>query len=57
MNRRVDIKAIRKDPKLWESLMIRCIIAIQAREGITTTEEQAKNAWRKAREACRKEQT
>ena len=46
-NRRVDIRAILKDPKLRESIMIQCIISIQAREGITTTVEQAKKAWLK----------
>ena len=48
-NRRVDIKAILNDPKLREKIMIQCIISLQAREGITTTVEQAKKAWLKVR--------
>ena len=43
--KRVDIKIIIADPVQRERLMVACIIAIQAREGITTTVEQAKAAY------------
>lgn len=43
--RRVKIKAILRNPAQRRELMIRCIIAIQAREGITTTPEQAAHAY------------
>lgn len=43
--KRVDIKAILRNPVQRRDLMIRCIIAIQAREGITTTPEQAARAY------------
>ena len=33
MNRRVDIKAILRDPVLRRKLMVRCLRATQAREG------------------------
>src|SRR4051794_20336466 len=45
MGRRVDIKTILTDPKQRRELVIRCIIATQAREGITTTREQAEYAY------------
>jgi hypothetical protein len=45
MTRRVDIKAILADPALRRELMVRTIIAIQAREGIITTREQAEAAY------------
>lgn len=46
---RVNIRAILKDPALREELMVRVIIAVQAREGIETTPEQALAAYKKAR--------
>lgn len=45
--RRVDIKAILRDPAQCRELMIDTIIATQAREGVTTTREQAAQAWDK----------
>ena len=47
MSRRVDIKAILADPKQRRELMVRNIIATQAREGIKTTREQAEAAYDK----------
>ena len=49
MGKRVDLKAILADPAKREKLMVQCIIAAQAREGICTTVEQATMAYRKAR--------
>jgi hypothetical protein len=49
MNKRINLKAILADPTKREKLMVRCIIAAQAREGIRTTVEQATRAYRKAR--------
>jgi hypothetical protein len=45
--KRVDIKAILKDPAKCRELLIRTIIATQAREGITTSREQAEAAYDK----------
>jgi hypothetical protein len=45
---RVDIKAVLSDPKLREKMMVRAIIALQNREGIPTTEKQARAAYKKA---------
>jgi hypothetical protein len=45
--KRVDLKAILSDPTKRRELMIRSIIAMQAREGITTTYEQAARAYDK----------
>src|SRR6266566_4643584 len=45
--RRIDIRGILQDPVLRRRLMIRTIIAAQAREGITTTWEQAAAAYDK----------
>ena len=45
---RVSIKDILKDPNQRRDMMIRAIIAIQSREGINTTFEQAKQAYIKA---------
>lgn len=50
MSKRVNIKAILSDPDTRKELLIGAIIAIQAREGITTTYEQAESAYRKANE-------
>ena len=46
-NKRVNIKAILADPVQRRELMIRGIIATQAREGIVTTREQAEAAYDK----------
>ena len=45
---RVPIKEIMKDPVKRKKIMIRTIIAIQAREGITTSYEQAEAAYNKS---------
>ena len=45
--KRVDIKAILRDPAQRRKLMIRTIISTQAREGIKTTPEQAARAYDK----------
>lgn len=42
---RVDIRSILADPALRRELMVRVIIATQAREGIVTTVEQAEHAY------------
>jgi len=46
-SRRVDIKAILRDPRQRRELMVQTIIATQAREGIETTREQAEAAYDK----------
>lgn len=46
-NKRVDIKAILRDPYKRRELMVETIIATQAHEGITTTREQAEAAYDK----------
>jgi hypothetical protein len=46
-NKRVNIKAILADPVKRRKLMVASIIATQAREGITTTQEQAEAAYDK----------
>lgn len=43
--RRVDVRAILADPRQRRELLVRTLIAIQAREGITTTREQAEDAY------------
>jgi hypothetical protein len=45
--KRVDIRAILRDPALKRELMVRTVIATQAREGIETTREQAEHAYDK----------
>jgi len=45
MNRRINIKAILKNRVLRRKLMVPVIQAIQAREGIETTQEQAEQAY------------
>jgi hypothetical protein len=45
--RRVDIKAILSDPVKRRALFVPALIALQAREGITTTREQAEEAYDK----------
>ena len=47
MDRRFDMKAILRDPILRRKLMVSTIVATQAREGITTTVEQAERAYDK----------
>lgn len=42
---RIDIRALLADPVLRRELMVRVIIATQAREGIVTTREQAEAAY------------
>lgn len=42
---RVNIKAILADPILRREMMVETLIAIQAREGIETTREQAERAY------------
>ena len=39
--RRVDVEAILRDPVTRRALMIRSVIALQARAGTTTTRDQA----------------
>jgi hypothetical protein len=51
--KRVDIKVILKDPKLRREMMVKTIIATQAREGIVTTVEQAERAYDKVRKGIR----
>lgn len=43
--RRVDIRSILANPRLRRELMVRVIIATQAREGIITTRAQAEAAY------------
>lgn len=50
MRRRFDIKRILTNPKLRRELFVSCIQAIQAREGITTTQAQAERAYDKVHE-------
>ena len=42
--KRFDIRAILRDPVKRRTLLVNSIIATQAREGITTTREQAEAA-------------
>ena len=44
---RVDLKAILHNPAWRRKLMVSTIIATQAREGITTTQEQAERVYDK----------
>lgn len=44
---RIDVRAILADPQLRRQLIVPVIIATQAREGITTTREQAEAAYDK----------
>lgn len=46
--KRVNLKAILANPKQRKELMVRTIIATQAREGIVTTREQAEAAYDKS---------
>jgi hypothetical protein len=45
MTRRINIRALLADPALRRELFIETCIAAQAREGITTTREQAAAAY------------
>ena len=45
--RRIDVKALLADPVKRKALMVPALIALQAREGITTTQEQAEAAYDK----------
>jgi hypothetical protein len=45
--KRIDIKAILRDPAKRRELMVLTIIATQAREGITTSRAQAEAAYDK----------
>lgn len=47
MLKRVNIREILKDPKKRREMMVRNIIATQAREGIVTTQKQAERAYDK----------
>ena len=44
---RLDIRAILREPEKREAMCVDAIIALQAREGIETTREQALAAYRK----------
>ena len=46
---RVNIRAILGDPEKRRAMMVEAIIALQAREGIVTTREQAEAAYAKVR--------
>src|ERR1039458_8741230 len=52
-SRRVDLRKILADPELRRKLMVSTIQATQAREGIQTTEEQARRAYYVVSEAER----
>ena len=45
--KRVDLKAILRDPEQRKELMVTSLMAAQAREGIETTREQAEEAYDK----------
>lgn len=47
MNRRIDIRKLLDDPALRRKVMVRVIVATQAREGIVTTRKQAEAAYDK----------
>ena len=51
--KRVNVKTILADPSQRRELMVRCIIATQAREGIVTTQEQAEAAYDKVQKERR----
>jgi len=53
MGRRVKIKDILDDPEERKELMVRTIIATQAREGINVSREQAEAAYEKIQEELR----
>lgn len=45
MSRRLDLRALLADPAKRRALMVRVIVAAQAREGILTTTAQAERAY------------
>lgn len=45
--KRINVKAILEDEKKRRELMVRALIATQAREGIVTTRDQAEAAYDK----------
>ena len=47
MRQRINLRAILSDPAKRAALLINCIIATQAREGIVTTRAQATRAYYK----------
>lgn len=51
--RRIDMRALLADDVKRKALMVDCIIATQAREGITTTREQAETAYEKVQAEIR----
>jgi hypothetical protein len=51
--RRIDIRALLDDPAKRKALMVDCLIATQAREGITTTRAQAEAAYEKVQAEIR----
>jgi len=55
MLKRYDIGAILNDPLLRQDMMVKAIIAIQAREGIETTYEQALRAYLKVQRELNEE--
>ena len=54
MNKRVNLRVILADPVKRRFLMVSAIVATQAREGITTTWEQAERAYDKVRSEPRR---
>ena len=51
--RRIDMRALLADDVKRKALMVDCIIATQAREGIETTREQAEAAYEKVQAEIR----
>ena len=56
LRKRLNIRSILSVPYLRKRLLVSCIIAIQAREGITTTTEQAEYAYDKVQAEKLREQ-
>lgn len=52
-SRRVNIRDLLKDPVKRKTLMVDCIIATQAREGVETTQGQAEAAYEKVQTEIR----
>lgn len=50
MGRRVDVRAILKDPVLRKRMLVNAGLAIQHREGVETTREQMDTAYDKVQE-------
>lgn len=55
--RRIDMRALLADPVKRKALMVDCIIATQAREGIETTREQAEAAYENVQAEIRASRT